>query len=237
MMRILLVEDDRAAARGVAFQLRQTRIVVDIADCGNEAIELAKIYDYDGIILDLLLPDMEGYSVIKKIRSLKIKIPILILSSISKTQSKILGLEAGADDYMSKPFESDELIARIHAMIRRSNGLVQSKIKIGNIELNLKSKELTVLGRDLHLTSKEYAIFELLLLRKGNIISKENFLDHLYGGIDEPDSKIIDVFICKIRKKFYVAGCPDLIGTVWGRGYIIRENYSEIKNKSLSAEI
>ncbi|MBY0336925.1 MAG: response regulator transcription factor [Acetobacteraceae bacterium] len=222
-MRILLVEDDRAAARGIAFQLQRARMIVDVADCGVEALELAKLYDYDACIVDLMLPDMEGFEVVSRLRAARIEAPILMLSAIGRSQSKVRGLSAGADDYLAKPFDPDELLARLQAMIRRSRGFAQPKVQVGDVSLDLSAKEVSVNSRPVHLTGKEYAILELLVMRRGSVLSKENFLDHLYGGMDEPDSKIIDVFICKLRKKLLQAGADNVIGTVWGRGYIVRD--------------
>ncbi len=222
-MRILLVEDDRSAARSIAFQLQQHRMVVDVADCGAEALELARLYDYDAAVVDLLLPDMEGYEVVSKLRASRVEAPVMMLSAVSGTQAKIRGLAVGADDYLAKPFEPEELVARLQAMIRRSKGFSRPRIQLGALSLDIGAKEVAVQGHMVHLTGKEYAILELLLLRRGTVLSKENFLDHLYGGMDEPDSKIIDVFVCKLRKKLQVAGAANVIGTVWGRGYIIRD--------------
>lgn len=223
-MRILLVEDDRSAARGIAFQLQQQRMVVDVADCGAEALELARLYDYDAAIVDLMLPDMEGYDVVAKFRAARIEAPVLMLSANARTQAKVRSLSVGADDYLSKPFEPEELVARLQAMIRRSKGFSQPRIQMGALSLDLAAKEVSVQGRPVHLTTKEYAILELLMMRRGSVLSKENFLDHLYGGMDEPDAKIIDVFVCKLRKKLQQAGAANVIGTVWGRGYIIRDS-------------
>jgi two-component system cell cycle response regulator CtrA len=223
-MRILLVEDDRSAARGIVFQLQRHRMVVDVADCGAEALEIARLYDYDAAIVDLNLPDMEGFDVVAKFRAARIEAPVLMLSSNGRTQAKIRGLSVGADDYLAKPFEPDELVARLQAMVRRSKGLSQPRIQVGGLSLDLSAKEVVVQGRSVHLTTKEYAILELLMMRRGSVLSKENFLDHLYGGMDEPDAKIIDVFVCKLRKKLQEAGAANVIGTVWGRGYIVRES-------------
>lgn len=222
-MRILLVEDDRTAARGVTFQLQQHRMVVDVADCGAEALELARLYDYDAIIMDVMLPDIEGFEVVSRLRASRVEAPILVLSALNKTSAKVKALQVGADDYLAKPFDPDELAARLQAMIRRSKGFSQPRIQLGALSLDLAAKEVAVHGRPVHLTGKEYAILELLLLRRGSVLSKENFLDHLYGGMDEPDAKIIDVFVCKLRKKLQQAGAANVIGTVWGRGYIVRD--------------
>lgn len=222
-MRVLLVEDDATAARGVAFQLRREAMVVDIADTGQEAIELAGRYDYDVIVLDMMLPDVDGLDVLSQLRLAKLQVPVLILSAVGKTQAKINGLRLGADDYLSKPFDGSELVARIHALVRRSKGHAQAAIEIGALKVDLSAKEVRYNDKAVNLTLKEYMIVELLVLRRGSVLSKENFLDHLYGGIDEPDAKIIDVFICKIRKKMASAGLKNLIQTVWGRGYIMRD--------------
>jgi two-component system cell cycle response regulator CtrA len=198
-------------------------MVVDVADCGAEALELAKLYDYDAVISDVMLPDMEGFDVVSRLRAARIECPVLMLSAINRTEAKVRALTVGADDYLVKPFDPDELAARLQAMIRRSKGFSQPRIQMGSLSLDLSAKEVAVQGRTVHLTGKEYAILELLLMRRGSVLSKENFLDHLYGGMDEPDAKIIDVFVCKLRKKLQQAGANNIIGTVWGRGYIIRD--------------
>jgi two-component system, cell cycle response regulator CtrA len=223
-MRVLLVEDDLTAARGIALMLKSTGAVIDQADCGEEALELARHYDYDIIILDLMLPDMEGYEVVRRVRAARNDVPILILSGLSRPQAKVKGLAIGADDFITKPFDREELIARMQAIVRRSKGFSQSILQIGPLHLNLDSREVSVGNLPVHLTGKEYAILELLVLRKGIVLTKEAFLNHLYGGMDEPEMKIIDVFICKLRKKLAQAGADNLIGTVWGRGYMMREN-------------
>ena len=222
-MRVLLVEDDATSARAVGLMLRAQGAIVDMTDTGEEALELVRHYDYDIVVLDLLLPDMEGYEVVRRMRAARLETPVLILSGLTRPQAKVKGFGMGADDYITKPFDKEELIARIQAVIRRSKGYSQPILKIGSVELNLDSREVTADGKIVHLTGKEYAILELLVLRKGMVLTKEAFLNHLYGGIDEPEMKIIDVFICKLRKKLQVAGAGNLIGTVWGRGYMMRD--------------
>ena len=222
-MRVLLVEDDLTAARGIALLLKSGGAVVDEADTGQEAMELARHYDYDIVVLDLILPDMEGYEVIRRMRAARIDVPVLILSGLSRPQAKIKGLGVGADDFITKPFDRGELVARMQAIVRRSKGFSQPSLRIGNLRLNLDSREVLVGDKQVHLTGKEYAILELLVLRKGMALTKEAFLNHLYGGMDEPEMKIIDVFICKLRKKLQAAGADNLIGTVWGRGYMLRD--------------
>lgn len=228
-MRVLLVEDDSATARSIELALASEGIVCDIANLGEEGLEIGKIYDYDIIILDLMLPDIDGYEVLLRLRSAKVQVPILILSGLAGSDQKIKGLTFGADDYLTKPFNRGELVARIQAIVRRSKGYSDSVIQIGErIVMNLDSRTVEVDKAPVHLTSKEYGILELLVLRKGSLITKEMFLNHLYGGIDEPDLKIIDVFVCKLRKKLAkMTGGSNYIDTVWGRGYILKEAESE----------
>ncbi len=222
-MRVLLVEDDLVAARGIALMLRGGGAVVDQADTGEEALELARHYDYDIVVLDLMLPDIEGFEVVRRMRAARVETPVLILSGLNRPSAKVKGLGAGADDYITKPFDQAELLARLQAVVRRSKGFSQPVLHAGNVKLNLDSREVTVDGKEVHLTGKEYAILELMVLRKGMVLTKDAFLNHLYGGIDEPEMKIIDVFICKLRKKLAQAGADNLIGTVWGRGYMVRD--------------
>jgi two-component system cell cycle response regulator CtrA len=222
-MRVLLVEDDTIVARAISLALKAAAMVVDIAETGEESLELARLYDYDIIVLDLMLPDMEGYEVVRRLRAARIETPVLILSGLNRPQAKVRGFGMGADDYITKPFDQTELVARIQAIVRRAKGFSQPTLSIGPLTLNLGSREVMVDGRNVHLTGKEYAVLELLTLRKGIVLTKEAFLNHLYGGMDEPEVKIIDVFICKLRKKLAHAGAADLIGTVWGRGYVLRD--------------
>ena len=182
------------------------------------------MYDYDIIILDLELPDISGFEVLRSLRIAKVRTPILILSGNIAIEDKVRGLGFGADDYMTKPFHRDELIARINAIVRRSKGHAQSIIHTGDLSVNLDTKIVEVGGNRVHLTGKEYQMLELLSLRKGTTLTKEMFLNHLYGGMDEPELKIIDVFICKLRKKLaHASNGLNFIETVWGRGYVLRE--------------
>ena len=223
-MRVLLIEDDTTMARSIELMLGAEGFNVYITDLGEEGLDLGRLYDYDIILLDLNLPDLHGYEVLKKLRMAKINTPILILSGMSEPDKKVAGLGFGADDYMVKPFHREELVARIHAIIRRSKGHAQSVIRTGKLSVNLDTKSVEVEGQRLHLTGKEYAMLELLSLRKGTTLTKEMFLNHLYGGMDEPELKIIDVFICKLRKKLTAATAGDnYIETVWGRGYVLRD--------------
>ena len=195
-----------------------------VTDLGEEGLDLGKLYDYDIIVLDLNLPDMHGYDVLKKLRVSKVQTPILILSGMNEVDDKVRGLMFGADDYLTKLFDKDELIARIRAIVRRSQGHADSVIETGKMKVNLDTKSVEVDDQSVHLTGKEYGILELLSLRKGTTLTKEMFLNHLYGGMDEPELKIIDVFVCKLRKKLGNAtGGDNYIETVWGRGYVLRD--------------
>jgi two-component system cell cycle response regulator CtrA len=223
-MRILLVEDDPTTSRSIELMLTHANLNVYCTDMGEDGIDLAKLYDYDLILLDLNLPDMSGHEVLRQVRQARVETPILILSGADDTENKLKGFGFGADDYLTKPFHREELVARIHAIIRRSKGHSQSVIKTGRVAVNLDAKTVDVDGKPVHLTGKEYQMLELLSLRKGTTLTKEMFLNHLYGGMDEPELKIIDVFICKLRKKLAEAtGGDNYIETVWGRGYVLRD--------------
>ena len=223
-MRILLVEDEPSVARSIELMLEAASYNVFRTDMGEEGVDLAKLYDYDLILLDLDLPDMHGMEVLRHIRMSRVDTPILILTGSDDTESKLRGFGFGADDYMTKPFVREELIARIQAIIRRSKGHSQAVIRTGDMVVNLDARSVEVHGKPVNLTGKEYQILELLSLRKGTTLTKEMFLNHLYGGMDEPELKIIDVFICKLRKKLAEAmDGENHIDTVWGRGYVLRD--------------
>ena len=227
-MRVLLVEDDPTTAKSIEMMLGHANLNVYSTDLGEEGIDLAKLYDYDIILLDLNLPDMTGHEVLRQLRTARVATPILILSGLADPENKLKGFGFGADDYLTKPFHREELVARIHAIIRRSQGHAQSVISTGKISVNLDAKTVDVGGQTVHLTGKEYQMLELLSLRKGTTLTKEMFLNHLYGGMDEPELKIIDVFICKLRKKLSEAtGGDTYIETVWGRGYVLRDPAQE----------
>jgi two-component system, cell cycle response regulator CtrA len=222
MMRVLLVEDNAVMAAITEKVLREEKFIVDTTDLGEDGLEIGKLYDYDIIILDLMLPDMDGYEVLRRLRAAQVRTPVLIMSALAELEHKIKGLQTGADDFMVKPFDRRELVARIKAIVRRSKGHPHSTIRIGKLVIDLDNRSAAVSGHPVNLTVKEYGIVELLSLRKDTIVTKEAFLNHLYGGDDEPDLKIIDVFVCKLRKKLATAtGGDHYIDTVWGRGYVM----------------
>jgi len=222
-MRVLLVEGLAAIDEHWLRDAGADDVVVEAAETGEDALDLVRHYDFDLVILDLMPSGMEGHEVLRRMRNGGIHVPVLAVSSSSRPEAQIRALQLGADDCVTTPLNKAEVLARMHAVIRRSRGHAQAKLQVGPLQLNLDSREVTVNGQEVHLTGKEYAILELLVLRKGMVLTKETFLNHLYGGMDEPEMKIIDVFVCKLRRKLADAGCAGLIGTVWGRGYIVKE--------------
>lgn len=225
-MRVLVVDDESLSNRALAHLLRSNGVIVDQSDRGEEAIELSRHYDYDVILTDFMLSDMDGYDLVRRMRAARIDTPVIIQAEQVRPQARVKAFGVGADDFITKPCDHGELFARMQAIVRRSKGYSQPSLRCGVLQLNLDSREVLVSGRSVHLTGKEYAILELLVLRKGMVLTKEVFLNHLYGGMDEPEMKIIDVFICKLRKKLADAGAPNVIGTVWGRGYMVRDTAS-----------
>ena len=223
-MRVLLIEDDAVMSKGIELILGSKGMSVYSTREGEEGIDLGKMYEYDIILLDLSLPDMSGLDVLKALRAAKVKTPVLVLTGNTVLETKLAALSKGADDYVTKPFHKDELVARIQAIVRRSQSQADSIITTGEIAVNLDTQSVQVAGNTVPLTIKEYQMLELLSLRKGMTVTKEVFINHLYSGRDEPEMKIIDVFICKLRKKIAEAGASEhCIETVWGRGYKMQE--------------
>jgi two-component system cell cycle response regulator CtrA len=223
-MRVLLVEGEAVFAKTISLMLQtKTNAIVEIVDTGEETLERVRHYDYDLVVLNLVLPDIEGCEVIRRIRARGQSIPILVLTGFSRPETKVHALSVGADDVMTKPFDTTEMVARIKAIVRRRNGHSQNSIQLGPLCLDTDSRQVSVEGTVLHLTGKEYATLELLVTRCGVVLTKEMFLNHLYGSYDnEPEIKIIDVFVCKLRHKLAQVGAEGLISTVWGRGYVLR---------------
>lgn len=223
-MILLVVEDENSIASRIETTCVSDGLSCHIAENGADALEMIKFYDYDAVILDLMLPDIDGFEVLSRIRSIKNNTPVIILSGLSSTDDKVKCLTMGADDYLTKPFSKVELLARIYAIVRRTSGHSSSLIKIGPLEIDIKQRCVRIYGGEMILTSKEYSILELLALKKGAILPKEAFLNHIYGGMDEPELKIVDVFICKLRRKIAdLTGGLNFIETIWGRGYTLRD--------------
>ncbi|MGH6873358.1 MAG: response regulator transcription factor [Rhizomicrobium sp.] len=223
-MRVLVIEDDLSVSRGVELMLTREGFAVHATDLGEEGIALARREAYDIVLLDLTLPDIHGFSVIRRLRDAAVATPVMVVSGDAAVESRILALGAGADDFLVKPFQASELLARIRAVVRRSRAHARSVITTGKITVDLDEKVAEANGARLALTTKEYDTLEALALRKGTTLSKDVLLGQLYGGLDEPEQKIIDVFICKLRKKIAAAtGGETYIQTVWGRGYTLRD--------------
>ena len=223
-MHILLVEDNISTAKSVQLNLSNAGHNVTHTTSGEESVELVELYDYDAVLMDIDLEDISGIEALRELRLRKDATPVIILSGTTDVDVKIQALAAGADDYMTKPFHKEELMARITAVVRRSRGHVDSIIRTGPIALNLNTRSAEVSGRQIHLTPSEYKMLELLSLRKNTVLTKEACLNHLYNGLSEPEPKIIDVFICKLRKKIAgAAGGESQIETVWGGGYMLRD--------------
>lgn len=230
-MKILLIDDDSTLIKSVELALAKESMVLDCAVSAEEGENFAQVYKYSLIILDVLLEDANGIELLKKLRGMKIEVPIIILSGVNDPDKKVEALKNGADDYLTKPFNVEELVARIKAVIRRSQGHSENAISIGDMVIDF-DKHITKIGDiTVNLTSKEQELLEFMALKKNSAINKESFLEHLYNGLDEPDLRVIDVFICKMRKKLnLISGGKNYIDTIWGRGYILQdpeENASE----------
>src|SRR3954467_14963038 len=222
-MRVLLVEDEPTLAQSIELMLRSEEFQVATVALGEDGLSLAGSQEHDIILLDLNLPDMSGYGVLRSLRLKRVNTPVLILSGLAGVNDKVKGLGFGADDYLTKPFHKDELVARIHAIVRRSAEQAEVVVHCGDLAVRLGMKRAEIAGKPVYLTGKEYEMLELMALRKGSTLTKEMFLNGMYGGMDEPELKIIDVFICKLRKKLaHASGGKNYIETVWGRGYLLR---------------
>lgn len=223
-MNILLIDDDDSIASSLNIILKHADLEADRADTGRDGLFLAIRNHYDLIILDLGLPDLSGHEVLQELRSMQIDTPVLILTGLDDTASMVQCFGAGADDDLTKPFDCRELIARIHAIVRRSKRQPERIIRTGKIAVNLDARTVEVDGKTVHLTGYEYKVLELLSIRKGATLTKRNFLDHLHAGIDVPAVKTIDVFVCKLRRKLaLVTGGESCIDTIRGTGYRLRD--------------
>jgi two-component system, cell cycle response regulator CtrA len=223
-MRALITSNDFYAATSIKLILEKEKVTCDTIDLGDDGLQMATLYDHDIILINLMMPDVNGYRMLQRLRAAGVRAPILILSGPSELDQRVKFLRSGADDFLIKPVEGSELVARIQAIVRRSRGHSESTIRTGKVVLNLDSRTVSVGDEPVHLTNKEYAILELLSLRRGLTVTRETLLDQLYGGMDEPRLKTFDVFICKLRKKLARAtGGSHYIEAVWGQGYVLRD--------------
>ena len=221
-MRILIIEDYALLAERIQEIIEEAGHEVDHALTGEEGLSLAEMESHNVIILDMGLPDISGNDITKALRNASNNVPILVLSARTQLEDKLAALDIGADDFMIKPFHRDELLARLHALLRRSEGLNSHVVQIGDLQIDIRNKQLLEDNKPVTLTRKKFEILELLAMRQGRPVEKSTLMNHLYGSNDEPEIKIIDVFICTLRKKLAeykkVRHC---IETVWGRGYAL----------------
>jgi len=218
-MRILVVEDEVTLCAQIQEFLADKGFAVDTAHTGSDGFYMGKEYPLDAAVVDIGLPDFSGIELIKRLRKNNIKTPVLILTARGRWQEKVEGLEAGADDYLVKPFHYEELLARLNALIRRSAGLAHPVLSHGNIELDTVAQEVTVGGVKLELTAYEYKVLEYLMFRKGEVVSKSVLTAHIYDEDFDRDSNVIEVFIGRLRKKLDPDGTLKPIETLRGRGY------------------
>ena len=233
-MRILVVEPDVMMKKRLEVALTAAGFNVESVSNGEDALDLARSFEFSVMVSELNLPDLHGFDLLKRIRGAKVKTPLLVLSTVDSIDAKVAAFSHGADDYVTKPFHPGELSARLRALVRRSSGHADRTVRTGGLAIDLDAKTVELDGAAVDLTAKEYAVLELLALRRGRPITKEMFLDHVYGHTDEPISKVIDVYICRLRKKLATTTTGEsYIGTLRGRGYVLRE--PEVEPRLLAA--
>lgn len=234
-MNILIVEDDTVIADAIGITSSQAGYHHVHTKTIEEALNELNHNHVDAVLLDINQPDGDGTRLTRLIRKSYLPAPILVISGNSRVDDRITALGAGADGYLTKPFDRYELLAYLEATIRRANGHASALIKAGNLMMDLSCNLISIDGKFVPLTQKEYQIVNLLCMRKGAVLSKESFISHIYGGIDEPDSKIIDVFVCKLRRKLEKSGLKNArIDTVWGQGYVLRDEDEENEAEAIA---
>jgi DNA-binding response OmpR family regulator len=220
-MRILLVEDTKALARSIAQGLTEEGFSVDIAGDGEEGLHFATEVAYDAIVLDRMLPRLDGLSMLRQLRERGVSTPVLVLTALGELHDRVAGLDGGADDYLVKPFAFDELLARVRALLRRSRGQARNEVTVGRLRLDLAARVASVDGSTLDLTAREFALVELLALEPGRTFSRTAIAEKLYDEESDLDSNVIDVFVARVRKKLEAAGLrgADVVRTQRGAGY------------------
>jgi two-component system OmpR family response regulator len=216
-MRVLVVEDEPDVMRAVAMYLREAGYSVDTADNGEDGLFKGVTWDYDVILLDVMLPKRDGWSVLEEVRRHQKKTPVLMLTARDAVKDRVRGLDTGADDYLVKPFELSELLARVRALIRRSAGKAQAVIEIGSVKIDTTSRTVAVDGHQVALTAKEYCLLEFLAIHRGELVTRTKIYDHLFDEYDSSLSNLVDVYVSNIRRKVG----RELITTRRGMGYII----------------
>jgi two-component system cell cycle response regulator CtrA len=222
-VRLLLVQSHPAEAREATRVLGKTGAVVDHVRTVPDAIMYLQTYEYDTVVLDRALAGMDGCEAVRRFRAEGFKTPVLMLLDQTSGHSRAQALRSGADNLITKPIDQEELVARIEATVRRCNGHARSLLQVGPLEIDMTSREVRVDGQPISVTRKQYSILELMALRKGQVVNRKNFFDHLYTGLDGPETRVIEVYICQLRKKLSAWGIGSLIDTVQGHGYMMRE--------------
>ena len=220
-MRILVAQRDPVTARRTEIILRTAHMSPEQASSGEDAFELARCFDFAAIVADLDLPGLDGLGLISRLREARVVTPVLLLTDQAKSPSRAHALDAGADDIVTVPFDPAELAARIRAVVRRSEGIRGPTVECGRIVLNPAARQVKVNGVEVAFTNREFSILELLITRGNTVVSKETILNRLYGSGDAPDVRVIDVFLCKLRRKLERAGAPNTVRTVYGSGYVL----------------
>src|ERR1022692_2605016 len=220
-VRILLVEDESRVAAFIAKGLREQTYAVDIAPDGEQALYHAAVNEYDLVILDVMLPLKDGHAVCRELRAAGFGAPILMLTARAAVDDRVAGLDSGADDYLAKPFDFKELLARLRALLRRSKGLRPQVLQVADLALNTGSHAVTRAGRPVSLTAKEYALLEFLLLHQDRVVGREAIAEHVWDESFDAFTNVIDVYIKRLRAKLDAGGAPRLIHTRRGEGYIL----------------
>jgi two-component system, OmpR family, response regulator len=221
-VRILIVEDDAMLAEAVSAALRQSAHMVSLAASGDDADRALSTNEYDLVLLDLGLPRLDGFEVLKRLRQRRSRVPVIILTARDSPEDRVAGLDLGADDYLTKPFQLAELEARVRALIRRAHAIASSEIVHGPLKLDMAGRRLSCDGQPVELSARELAVVELLLLREGRVVTKQQIIDHLYGWEDVSTSNAVEVFVYRLRRKLADSGVD--IKTVRGMGYLIEKN-------------
>jgi DNA-binding response OmpR family regulator len=222
-LRILLVEDEPDAARMLAKGLREEAYAVDVARDGEGALELAFVNDYDLMILDVMLPGRDGFEVCRELRAGGTAAPVLMLTARDAVEDRVAGLDTGADDYLTKPFVFDELLARVRALLRRGPALRPAVVRVGDLAIDTRARRVSRAGGEVELTAKEYALIEYLARRAGEVVSRADIAEHVWDGSYDPFSKVIDVFIQRLRRKLDEGHAVKLIRTRRGEGYVLTD--------------
>ncbi|HDZ89724.1 MAG: response regulator transcription factor [Deltaproteobacteria bacterium] len=223
-MRILVVEDDRKIASFISKGLKEAGFAVDVAHDGVDGLHLGENEPYDAAVVDIMLPGLDGISLIERLRTKRITIPVIILSAKRSVDDRVRGLQSGGDDYLTKPFSFSELLARIHALIRRATRESEpSTLRAGDLEMDLLGRQVRRGDQEISLPAREFALLEYLIRNKGRIVSKTSILEHVYDYSFDPQTNVVDVLVCRLRNKVDKGFDRKMIHTVRGMGYVLKE--------------